>query len=302
MTQTVLILGGNGKIGTHAAEAFWDAGWTVCQYTRGTDMTEAAQGADVIVNGLNPPNYNNWAVNIPAITRQVISAASASGATVIIPGNVYNFGDTDGTWDEMTPHRPVTEKGRIRVEMEAAYRASGVRTIILRAGHFIDPNRKGDAHSILTMAKVHRGKITALGGVDVVQAHAYLPDWARAAVRLAEIGDTLAPFEDVPFPGHAFSLTDVKTTLEEAMGRPMRFSQFPWWATVFMAPFSELIREFRKMRYLYDTSHRLGATAFDRLLPGFQATDLRTVILAGLAPDIHPDKVVRSGGQTVAAE
>ena len=86
MTQTVLILGGSGKIGTHAAEAFWNAGWTVRQYDRSTDdMTTAAMGADVIVNGLNPANYANWAKNIPAITQQVIAAAKASGATVIIP-------------------------------------------------------------------------------------------------------------------------------------------------------------------------------------------------------------------------
>ena len=69
MTQTVLILGGSGKIGKHSTEAFWNAGWTVRQYTRGTDMTAAAQGADVIVNGLNPPNYHDWAKTIPAITN-----------------------------------------------------------------------------------------------------------------------------------------------------------------------------------------------------------------------------------------
>jgi len=56
MTQTVLILGGSGKIGSHAATAFWNAGWTVRHYDRKTgDMTSAAMGADVIINGLNPP-------------------------------------------------------------------------------------------------------------------------------------------------------------------------------------------------------------------------------------------------------
>jgi len=50
------------KIGHHAAEAFAAAGWTLRRYKRGTDMTAAAMGADVIVNGLNPPGYHNWAV------------------------------------------------------------------------------------------------------------------------------------------------------------------------------------------------------------------------------------------------
>ena len=40
MTQTVLILGGTGKIGTHAARAFGAAGWEVRHYDRAAgDMT-----------------------------------------------------------------------------------------------------------------------------------------------------------------------------------------------------------------------------------------------------------------------
>lgn len=302
MTQTVLILGGTGKIGKHASEAFWNAGWTVRQYKRGTDMAAAAQGADVIVNGLNPPNYNNWAKNIPAITQQVIAAAKASGATVIIPGNVYNFGDQDGIWDENTPHRPVTEKGHIRVAMEQAYRDTGVPTIILRAGHFIDPDQNADAYSMLHVAKVGKGIVTSLGDPDALQAHAYLPDWARAAVRLAEKREELATFDDIPFPGHAFTMNDLCDEMEQAFGKPMKLSFFPWWLMTFIAPFNEMIREFCKMRYLPNTSHQLGHAKFDRILPDFQPTDLRTVLLSGVPADVHPDKVMHASGQPVIAE
>ena len=150
MSHTVLILGGSGKIGQNATSAFKKAGWTVQVFDRKSDdMTTAAQGVDVIVNGLNPPNYHNWAETIPAITKQVIEAAKASGATVIIPGNVYNFGDIPGVWSENTPQNPTSVKGRIRVDMENAYRASGVQTIILRAGNFIDPTRDDDIMSML---------------------------------------------------------------------------------------------------------------------------------------------------------
>ena len=110
MTGTVLILGPSGKIGSHAARAFDAAGWEVRRYRRGTDMTSAAQGVDVIVNGLNPPNYHDWARQIPAITAQVIAAARASGATVIVPGNVYVYGTAPGPWSEETPQQATTRK------------------------------------------------------------------------------------------------------------------------------------------------------------------------------------------------
>src|SRR5690606_13945574 len=122
--QTVLILGASGKVGRNFGRAFAAAGWQVRNYDRQAgNMAAAAMGADVIVNGLNPPNYHNWDRLVPEITADVLAAARASGATVIVPGNVYVYGDQPGPWDAVTPHRPVSRKGRIRAEMEAQYRA-----------------------------------------------------------------------------------------------------------------------------------------------------------------------------------
>ncbi|PHQ86927.1 MAG: epimerase [Thalassobium sp.] len=302
MTQTVLILGANGKIGSHTAAAFWNAGWTVRHYDRSTDMTQAAMGADVIVNGLNPPAYHDWENTIPAITQQVIAAAKASGATVIIPGNVYNFGAAGGELSEDTPQAPTTRKGRVRVEMEATYRASGVRTIILRAGSFIDPNRNGDAMAMMLLRDPRKARVGAMGAPDIIHAYCYLPDWARAAVALAERRDTLVAFADIPFPGHAFSVAEFKAVLEQATGRSYKISPFPWWLMTVLSPLWELARELREMRYLWDMSHWIGSEKFTRLLPDFRPTDTRTVMLSGLPADIHPDKAVRASGQSVAAQ
>lgn len=301
MTGTVLILGPSGKIGTHAARAFATAGWTVRPYKRGTDMTAAAMSVDVIVNGLNPPGYHDWATLVPQITTQVIAAAKASGATVIIPGNVYNFGSVGGEWSETTPQRPASRKGQIRVDMERAFAASGVPTIILRAGNFIDPDQNGDVMSLLMMRDIRKGKITRGGDPDVMQAYCYLPDWASAAVALAEKRADLATFEDIPFPGHAFTVNHLQETVEKALNRPVKLTLFPWTLMRFLSPFWELARELVEMRYLWSTSHTLSAAKFDRLLPDFRATPLEQVMLAGLPADIHPDKMMRPGQKTVLA-
>ena len=301
MTQTVLILGGKGKIGAHAAQAFWNAGWQVRMYERGTDMTQAAMGADVIVNGLNPPNYHNWAKLIPQITAQVIAAAKASDATVIIPGNVYNFEGVAGEWSEHTPQRPRTRKGKIRVQMEQDYAASGVQTIILRAGNFIDPDHNRDIMSLFIMTGIAKGKLTSAGSKDVVTTYCYLPDWAQAAVGLAEKRAELAGFEDVPFPGHAFSTEDLRQTLQDSLGRPVRLKPFAWWIMTLLSPFWELARELSEMRYLWDTSHTMSGVKLARLLPDFRPTDLRQVMLAGLPVDVHPDQPVRAGSKAISA-
>lgn len=297
MTKTVLILGGNGKIGKHSAEAFWNAGWTVRHYDRKSgDMTKAAMGADVIINGLNPPMYNNWAKNIPAITAQVIAAAKASGSTVIIPGNIYNFGPVTGEITAHTPHRPNTRKGQIRVDMEATYRAAGCQTIILRAGNFIDPDHNGCVMSMMIMRNANSGKLVAPGGRNVRNAYAYVPDWARAAVRLAEKRTDLARFEDIPFPGHAFSVAELADHLQARTGRSYKINGFPWWLMAALSPVMEVAREMREMRYLYEMDHWIGDATFAQVLPDFRPTDLDQVMCAGLPADLHPDKTVRSGG------
>ena len=302
MTQTVLILGGSGKIGSHAADAFWNAGWQVRHYDRKTgDMVKAAEGADVIVNGLNPPAYHDWERTIPEITAQVIAAAKASGATVIIPGNIYNFGDQPGVLDETTPQTATTKKGRVRIEMEQSYRASGVQTIVLRAGNFIDPDGNGDIMSMLVMRDIKKGRITAAADPATLQAYAYVPDWARAAVGLAEQRATLAQFEDVPFPGHAFTTADLRTVVSAATGRAIKISRFPWWVMTVLGPFWELAREMREMRYLFAMPHQIGAQKFNRLLPDFKPTHLETVMLAGLPADIDPDETVRTSSRTIIA-
>lgn len=291
MTGTVLILGSNGKIGHHCARAFAAAGWVVRIYRRGTDMTAAAMGADVIVNGLNPPAYHNWAKLIPAITAQVIAAAKASGATVILPGNVYNFGDMGGVWSETTPHRPVSRKGHIREAMEARYRDSGVQTIILRAGNFIDPEGNGDIMQAFVLRSIAQGRITSGGAPDVMQAYCFVPDWARAAVRLADKRAVLSRFEDIPFPGHAFTVNALRDRLQAHLGRPLNVMRFPWWMMRLAAPFWELARELNEMRYLWNTPHQLCADKFMRLLPDFVPTPMDRVMLAGLPASMTEAKL-----------
>ena len=294
MTQTVFILGASGKIGQHASHAFSQAGWKVRLYDRKKgNMTAQAQGADVIVNGLNPPNYHNWAKIIPEITRQVIAAAQASGATVIIPANVYNFGEQSGVWDENTLHNPTARKGQIREDLERQFEASGVQTILLRAGDFIDPTDGSEDMMRMALLKdIAKGKLTLMGQKTHSHAYCYLPDWGRAAVALAEKRSALARFEDIPFGGYDFTLQDLKTELEQALGRPLKTSKFPWWVLKLASPFWELGREMSEMRYLWDVPHSLGTAKFDRLVPDFQRTDLSTVMRASLPREVYPNKAV----------
>lgn len=285
MTRKALILGASGIFGAAVAAAFTHSGWQVARYQRGTDMAKEADGADLIVNGLNPPLYHDWPRLIPQITEQVIAAAKNSGARVLVPGNVYVFGTEPAPWSSATPHRPVSVKGRVRAAMEARYRAAaaeGVRTIVLRAGDFLNEASPSTVMNMVVLKSLAKGRITALGTPDAQRAYAYLPDLARAAVALAERAD-LPEFADIAFPGHTFSITDLAAIITAQTGQPLRITGFPWWLMRISSPVWELAREMAEMRYLYSHPHWLDGTDFARLVPGFDATPLATIVAAHLA-------------------
>ena len=285
MARLALVAGANGGFGGAMAAALRTDGWEVSEYRRGTDMAAAARGASVIVNGLNPPRYHAWDRLIPEITTAVLAAAQASGARVLVPGNVYVYGREPGPWSAATPHRPVSRKGRIRVEMEARYRAAAdaghVRVLILRGGDFL---RAGGAEGILpevVLKPLGKGRIVSLGNPLARRAHAYLPDMARAGAAL--LAQEAPAFLDMPFAGHTFSICDLASEIGRQTGQTPEIAQFPWWQLRLASPVWELARELREMRYLYDLPHELDAAPLQAALPDFAVTPFSAVVRQMLA-------------------
>lgn len=298
MSGKVLILGASGRFGRHAAEAFWNAGWQVRTFKRAQDdLNEAVKDVDVIVNGWNPP-YTAWKREVPALTAQLISAARNSKATVIIPGNVYGYGKgARPILRSDTPHAASNPLGRIRIDMEEAYRASGLKTIILRAGDFIDTKASGNWFDQIITAKLAKGCVIAPGALDAPHAWAYLPDMARAAVELAERRDTLALFEEVLFPGYTLSLAEITNLLSTVTGDELTLKHMNWLPLRLASPFWPMGLKLLEMRYLWSMPHQLDASSFRALLPEFQDTEPSVALANAIRHlDINPNQPVTRGG------
>lgn len=305
MTRRVLILGMGGLFGSAAAKSFRAAGWDVDRYRRGTDMSIAARGARWIVNAMNPPNYHDWAGEIPKITSQVLSAARDSGASVMVPGNVYVYGREPSPWSASTPHHPCTRKGRIRAEMEARYRAhaeDGNSVVILRGGDFISAEAPGTLLNRVMLKDLRKGKITTLGKPDARRTYADLDDMTRIAVRLAETGDEAPGLLDLGFPGTVFSTRELADELARQMGREIAIKRFPWTALLLASPVWELARELREMRYLFDMGHEIDGRDFTARFPDFTPKTLQRTVFEHLymrGLKVLPDQGKAMSTQTI---
>lgn len=305
MTGTVLILGARGRFGHHAVEAFAAAGWRVRALVRpgtpapegaepafadATDaeaLTEAARGADVIVHAVNPP-YPAWREQLPRLTRAILAAARATGATVLFPGNVYVFAaDMPEVLTEDTPFGADTVKGRLRIEMEAAYRDSGVRTIVLRAGDFLDTRLGENWFEAQVSKPVAKGAMVYPGPLDRMHAWAFLPDLARAAEGLAAKRADLDPYAVVHFEGLSVVGEDLARLMERAAGRELERRSFPWTLIRLSSPFWPMGRELLEMRYLWDVPHRLSGERLRAALSDLRETPAEEQIAAALAPRLR---------------
>ncbi|CAG2145471.1 SDR family oxidoreductase [Ralstonia mannitolilytica] len=282
--RIALVLGATGGIGGEVARRLVARGWhvralhrnpdaltnrnTPFEWIRGDamvrdDVVGAAQGAELIIHAVNPPGYKNWAGQVLPMIDNTIAAARASGARIVLPGTVYNFGpETFPVLRETTAQAPLTRKGKIRVELERrmqAASAEGVRSLIVRAGDFFGPHT---GNTWFAGALVKPGKsvrtITYPGAAGIGHQWAYLPDVAETMLRLVELGDRLPDFAVYHMRGHwDADGTQMAASIGRVVGRPVKTRAFPWCALPVLSPFSEMLREMREMRYLWQHPVRM---------------------------------------------
>lgn len=306
--RTALVIGATGGIGGALAERLQAGGWHVralnrdpdrarpgretLEWVRGdalveADVVAAAMGADIIVHAANPPGYRNWAGLLMPMLNNTISAAKASGARILLPGNVYNFGpDAMPTLSETSPQTPMTRKGAIRVEMEKALRAAadeGVRSLTVRAGDFFGPKPTGGSWMSQGLVKPGRplAAVTYPGPLEIAHAWAYLPDLAETFVRLLDTD--LADFEVFHFRGQQATGQELVGALQVAAGRKVAVRRLPWFAFAVIAPFNEMIREMLEMKYLWDRPVLLDNTRLVAHLGAEPHTPLADALRAALA-------------------
>ena len=298
----ILVLGGAGRFGRAAAEAFRDAGWQVASLVRGASadgaapgtqvvevdardtesVAEAAHGMDVILHALNPP-YTDWATQMPVLAEAAIAATRASNATLLLPGNLYNYGAAmPEVLDERTPMRPTSHKGVLRVALETRLREAGIRAIVLRAGDFLGGGSSGSWFDRVITRYVEHGRLTYPGPLDVVHEWAYLPDLVAAMVPIVEARAQFDEFETFGFPGHAVTGAEFTRVIMRALRRDLKVSGMPWWLLRRLGAIVPTFRELAEMSYLWDVPHRIDGRKLEAALGVVPHTPFETAISKSL--------------------
>jgi nucleoside-diphosphate-sugar epimerase len=247
-------------------------------------VAEVACGADVVLHALNP-TYTEWSRQALPLAYSAIAAAETAGATLVFPGNLYNFGKgLPPVIDEAAPMRPSARKGRLRLAIEERMREAaerGVRITILRAGDFFGGGR-GSWFDLVITKDIARGRLVYPGPLDLMHEWAYLPDLAAAMLRLAEIRDALPPFATFGFPGHAITGRELTTAIARAARSKLQVKGMSWWLIHALRPIVPLCRELSEISYLWSEPHRIDGTKLASLIGAVPHTPLDVAVARAL--------------------
>jgi nucleoside-diphosphate-sugar epimerase len=243
-----------------------------------TDMTAGATA----VYQCAQPAYHEWAAKFPPLQAAILEGAAAAGAKLIVPENLYMYGDPEGRpLTEDSPYRARTRKGNVRRTMTealaAAQREGKVRVAIARGSDFFGPDDTVSAGLIYWPALAGRA-ISALGRLDQPHTFTYVADFGKTLATLGTHDEALGQVWHVPSSPPVTQAVLV-AMVQDAVGRPIKVQRGT-------APILWLIglgnpdaRELIEMLYEFERPFVMSSEKFQRAF-GIGPTPLRGAVQA----------------------
>ncbi|MFI1645431.1 NAD-dependent epimerase/dehydratase family protein [Streptomyces avidinii] len=231
-------------------------------------LTEVAQGATALYSCAAPP-YHRWTGEWPPLAASLCAAAEATGAVLVMLGNLYAYGPVDGPLTEELPLAATGPKGQVRAavweQARTLHEQGRIRAVEVRASDFFGPGVTDGGHLAgRVLPPLLRGKpVTTLGDPDAPHSWTYLPDVART---LAEAGGDERAWGrawHVPTQG-ALSVREMVDRLAAEAGTgPVAVRRLPSAVVAVAALFSPLIRELKEVRYQFDRPFVVDSSAYE---------------------------------------
>ncbi|WP_329485713.1 NAD-dependent epimerase/dehydratase family protein [Kitasatospora sp. NBC_01246] len=231
-------------------------------------LTELSKGAAAIHSCAAPP-YHHWVRDWPPLASSACAAAEASGAVLVMLGNLYGYGPVAGPLTERLPLAATGPKGRVRAALwEQARRLheqGRIRAVEVRASDFFGPGVTDGGHLAgRVVPRVLRGKpVSTLGDPDAPHSWSYLPDVARALVEVAGEERAWGRAWHVP-TAPARSAREMVDRLAAGAGTgPVAVRRLAPAVLGVAALFSPLVRELKETRYQFDRPYVVDASAYE---------------------------------------
>ncbi|MFI7443861.1 NAD-dependent epimerase/dehydratase family protein [Nonomuraea indica] len=295
---------GSGQVGTHLATKLLAQGHEVTVVTRSGSgpagatrvaadvadrrrLTEVTAGADVLYNCVNP-QYHRWLTDWPPMAESFLATAEATGAVLVILGNLYPYGPVTGPMTEDLPLASTSPKAQVRARLWAdalaAHEAGRVRVTEVRPSDYFGPGASDQSYlGDRFLVPLRAGRtIRLLWPADMPHSWSYLPDVADALIVAGSDERAWGRPWHVPTTDPV-SFRQLGERMAAILGRPApRMTQLPWPLVRTLGLFSPMVGELRHVRYQFVAPYELDSSAFQETF-GVRPTPLDEALKATLA-------------------
>jgi nucleoside-diphosphate-sugar epimerase len=219
----------------------------------------AAREASAVYHCMNPPyDHRIWAQLLPRYMDNLIAAACAADARLVVLDNVYMLGRPNGRQlNEDTPMRPCSRKGEIRRRVAErlfdAHRAGEVIATVGRASDFYGPGGTQTAVGDFFWPRALSHKtVYSPFALDAVHTYHYIPD---VAAGLALLGCAQPDVYGRPWMlpcAPAETLRQLVARLQTKLAFNIKFAQIPRLLVKAAGLVTPLMRELDEMAYQWD--------------------------------------------------
>ncbi|MEL4318855.1 NAD-dependent epimerase/dehydratase family protein [Leifsonia sp. YIM 134122] len=266
--DSVVVATRDGRAVPGAASATADASDAVA-------LSAAAVGADTIFLVTNPP-YDRWTEQWPPIFEAAIEAAAASGAALVVMGNLYSYGVPTGPMTETSPETTTEAKGLVRRDGWARVReatAQGrIRGVEVRASDYFGPGAGRNAH----LGSDFLGPVLAsktariIGDADATHSWSYVPDIVATLIAAADHDGHWGRVWHVP-SGEPRTRTAIAAEVNSGWGSSGSIRPYPTAMLKAIGLVNGEIREIVASSYQFRTPFVIDSRETERLL-GVSAT------------------------------
>jgi len=255
--------------------------------TDGAALARAVVGADVVYHCANP-RYDRWVTDWPPLLAGALDAAAATGAVLVVAGNLYGYATHGEVMTETSPLDATDSKGAVRAAMwreaERRHRRGEVRATEVRAADYLGPLADSQAHAgPRFLDPLLAGKVVrTLVAVDQPHSWTYLPDFARALVAAGATPEAWGSAWHVP-TAEPLTFREVAGRFAAAAGAPEpRVRQLPTAVLRAVGLVAPVVREVLAVGDHFARPFVMSTEASQRVL-GTSATPWPTVVAETLA-------------------
>jgi nucleoside-diphosphate-sugar epimerase len=228
----------------------------------------AATGANVVFNCLAPTYTTKaWREQLPGLWGNVLEAAAANNAKLLIGDNLYMYDQVGSNIHENLPMHASTGKGQARIKAVQqhleAHQQGLVQVAFVRGADFFGAYATEQSHfGSRVFRPMLRGQtVQLLGNPNTPHTMTYIDDFGQALALVSSRDSAFGQAWHVPNAA-AHSRREVLELIAAMMGKPLKFQTISKPLLQILGLFIAPLREVSEMMYQFDKPYIVNHQKF----------------------------------------